>query len=77
MPARPGSEGAYLKRADFPYELDGKTQFNLKYKNTFSIDAKVVAVSQVKKADAWNYLCVIGGENCVRACPSAARITPR
>ena len=55
----PGSEGAYLKRADFPYELDGKTLLNLKYKNTFSIDAKVVDVHEVKDANAFNYLCVI------------------
>jgi|GEM_PF-968576 len=67
--ARPGSEGAYLKRADFPYELDGKTQLNIKYKNTFSIDAKVVAVQQVKKAESWNYLCVIGNENCGEGVP--------
>ena len=55
----PGSEGAYLKRADFPYELDGKSLLNLKYKNTFSIDAKVVDVHEVKDANAFNYLCVI------------------
>lgn len=55
----PGSEGAYLKRADFPYELDGKSLLNLKYKNTFSIDAKVVDVHEVKGANAFNYLCVI------------------
>ena len=55
----PGSEGAYLKRADFPYELDGKSLLNLKYKNTFSIDAKVVDVHDVKDANAFNYLCVI------------------
>ena len=55
----PGSEGAYLKRADFAYELDGKTLLNLKYKNTFSIDAKVVDVHDVKDANAFNYLCVI------------------
>ena len=55
----PGSEGAYLKRADFVYELDGKTLLNLKYKNTFSIDAKVVDMHDVKDANAFNYLCVI------------------
>ena len=55
----PGSEGAYLKRADFPYELDGKTLLNLKYKNTFSIDAKVLDVHEVEDANAFNYLCVI------------------
>ena len=61
--SQPGSEGAYLKRADFPYELDGKTLLNLKYKNTFSIDAKVVDVHEVKDANAFNYLCVIEDEN--------------
>ena len=57
--AQPGSEGAYLKRADFPYELDGATRLNLKYKNTFSIDAKVIEIHEVKDANAYNYLCVI------------------
>ena len=55
----PGSEGAYLKRADFPYELDGKTQLNYKYKNTFSIDAEVQDVHVVKGAKSWNYGCSI------------------
>ncbi|AJP62006.1 ATP-dependent DNA ligase [ANMV-1 virus] len=55
----PGSEGAYLKRADFPYELDGKTQLNYKYKNTFSIDAKVQDVHEVKGGKSWNYRCSI------------------
>ena len=45
----PGSEGAYLKRADFFYELDGKTLLNLKYKNTYSMDVEVVKVYEVKK----------------------------
>jgi hypothetical protein len=56
-----GSEGAYLKRYEegFKYELDGKTQANLKFKNTFSIDAKVIDVHKVKDANAFNYLCVI------------------
>lgn len=55
----PGSEGTYLKRADFPYELDGKSLLNLKYKNTLSIDAKVIDVHKVKDANAFNYLCVV------------------
>ena len=46
--SQPGSEGAYLKRMDFPYELDGKTLLNLKYKNTYSIDCEVVAVHEVR-----------------------------
>jgi hypothetical protein len=61
--SRPGSEGAYLKRADFPYELDGKTQLNLKYKNTYSIDAEVKEIHKVRGSDAWNYLCAIKDKN--------------
>lgn len=60
--SQPGSEGAYLKRADFKYELDGKTLLNLKYKNTFSWDIKVRGVSKIKGAAAWSYLCTIEGE---------------
>ena len=56
---KPGSEGAYLKRADFPYELDGKTMLNLKYKNTFTIDAEVQDVHEVKGGKSWNYGCSI------------------
>lgn len=59
----PGSEGAYLKRADFPYELDGKTMLNLKYKNTFSIDAEVQDVHEVKGGKSWNYRCSIKDVN--------------
>jgi hypothetical protein len=55
----PGSEGAYLKRADFPYELDGKTQLNYKYKNTFSIEAEIQDVHEVKGGNSWNYGCSI------------------
>jgi hypothetical protein len=55
----PGSEGAYLKRADFAYELDGKTLLNYKYKNTFSIDAEVKDIHKVSGAESWNYLCTI------------------
>lgn len=61
--AQEGSEGAYLKVFHgFPYELDGKSLLNLKYKNTFSIDAKVIDVHKVKDANAFNYLCVIEGD---------------
>lgn len=58
-----GSEGAYLKRADFKYELDGKTQLNLKYKNTYSIDAEVKEIHSVKGSETWNYLCSIKDGN--------------
>lgn len=56
-----GSEGAYLKRYEegFKYELDGKTQANLKYKNTFSIDAKIEDIHEVKGGNSWNYGCCI------------------
>ena len=55
-----GSEGAYLKRwIKFPYELDGKTLNNLKYKTTAGIDCQIVEVHKVKDANAWNYLCAI------------------
>jgi len=57
--SREGSEGSYLKRYDFPYELDGKSVLNLKYKNTFSIDAKVIEVHEVKDTNTFNYLCAI------------------
>lgn len=59
---QPGSEGAYLKRADFEYELDGKSLLNIKYKSTFSIDAKVIKIQKIKDANAYNYLCVIGAD---------------
>ena len=59
----PGSEGAYLKRADFKYELDGATQLNIKYKNTFSIDAQVKEVHEVKGGHSWNYRCTIKDGN--------------
>ena len=55
-----GSEGCYLKVFHgFPYELDGQTRFNIKFKNTFQIDAKVIDIHKVKDAEAWNYLCVL------------------
>ena len=59
-----GAEGAYLKIFNgFPYELDGKTQQNLKYKNTYSIDAEVKEIHKVKGSEAWNYLCTINANN--------------
>jgi hypothetical protein len=59
----PGSEGAYLKRKDFSYELDGKTLLNLKYKNTFSIDAEIQDIHEVKGGNSWNYGCSIKDVN--------------
>lgn len=61
--SREGSEGSYLKRYDFPYELDGKSLLNLKYKNTFSIDAQVEEVHEVKGGKSWNYRCVLKDGN--------------
>lgn len=58
-----GSEGAYLKVFNFPYELDGKTQANLKFKNTFSIDARIEDVHEVKGGKSWNYGCSIDDIN--------------
>jgi ATP-dependent DNA ligase len=58
-----GSEGAYLKLYSFPYELDGKTMLNLKYKNTFSIEAEVQDVHVVKGGRSWNYGCSIKDVN--------------
>jgi len=47
--SQPGSEGAYLKRSDFAYELDGKSLLNLKYKSTFSIEVEVIKIHEVKR----------------------------
>jgi len=45
-----GSEGAYLKKADFVYELDGKTLNNIKFKNELSAEVQIVKVNIVKEA---------------------------
>ena len=44
-----GSEGAYLKKADFKYELDGKTLNNIKFKNELSGEVQIVKVNIVKE----------------------------
>ncbi len=44
-----GSEGAYLKKADFIYELDGKTLNNIKFKNELSCEVQIVKVNIVKE----------------------------
>lgn len=44
-----GSEGAYLKKADFIYELDGKTLNNIKFKNELSCEVQIVKVNTVKE----------------------------
>jgi predicted nucleotidyltransferase len=42
-----GSEGAYLKKLDFPYSLSGKTTENIKFKNELSVDVQIVKVNIV------------------------------
>jgi hypothetical protein len=44
---REGSEGAYLKKLDFPYSLSGKTTENMKFKNELSVDAQIVKINVV------------------------------
>jgi hypothetical protein len=44
---REGSEGAYLKKLDFPYSLSGKTTENMKFKNELSVDVQIVKVNIV------------------------------
>ena len=50
-----GSEGAYLKKADFIYELDGKTLNNIKYKLELSLDAVVLKKNKVAKTEKTFY----------------------
>jgi len=62
--AAEGSEGAYLKRADFPYELDGKTRLNLKYKKERSLDALVLKRKKVAGTDhTFYYICGLKGDD--------------
>jgi hypothetical protein len=42
-----GSEGAYLKKLDFPYSLSGRTTENVKFKNELSVDVQIVKVNIV------------------------------
>lgn len=53
--AEEGSEGAYLKKADFIYELDGKTLNNIKYKLELSLDAVVLKKNKVAKTEKTFY----------------------
>ena len=50
-----GSEGAYLKKADFKYELDGETLNNIKFKNEISLDAIVLKKNKVAKTEKTFY----------------------
>jgi len=42
-----GSEGAYLKKLDFPYLLSGKTLENIKFKNELAVDVQIVKINVV------------------------------
>jgi ATP-dependent DNA ligase len=42
-----GSEGAYLKKLDFPYSLSGRTTENVKFKNELSVEVQIVKVNVV------------------------------
>lgn len=50
-----GSEGAYLKKADFRYILTGKTTENIKFKNELSLDALVLKKNRVAKTEKTFY----------------------
>jgi len=50
-----GSEGAYLKKANFKYELDGQTLNNIKFKLELSLDAVVLKKNKVAKTDKTFY----------------------
>ena len=52
---RPGSEGAMLKLADFPYNLTGRTNQNIKYKKELSLDAIVLRKNKVAKTEKTFY----------------------
>jgi len=52
---RSGSEGAMLKLADFPYNLTGRTNQNIKYKNELSLDAIVLRKNKVAKTEKTFY----------------------
>jgi len=67
--AEEGSEGAYLKRADFPYELDGKTQLNIKYKKERSLDAVVLKRKKVAKTEkTYYYICGLKSDSGIVYC---------
>lgn len=50
-----GSEGAYLKKADFKYRLTGRTNENIKYKVEISLDAVVLKKNKVAKTERTFY----------------------
>ncbi|RLA80996.1 MAG: hypothetical protein DRG33_01405 [Deltaproteobacteria bacterium] len=67
--AQEGSEGAYLKRADFPYELDGKTRLNIKYKKERSLDAVVLKRNKVAKTEkTYYYHCGLKSDHDIVYC---------
>ena len=50
-----GSEGAYLKKADFKYHLTGRTNENIKFKVEISLDAVVLKKNKVAKTEKTFY----------------------
>ena len=67
--AQEGSEGAYLKRADFPYELDGKTRLNIKYKKEKSLDALVLKRNKVARTEkTYYYHCGLKSDHDIVYC---------
>ena len=64
-----GSEGAYLKKADFIYELDGKTLNNIKYKLEISLDAVVLKKNKVAKTkQTFYYHCGLRDDSNIVYC---------
>jgi len=64
-----GSEGAYLKLASFPYELDGKTNQNIKFKIEISLDAVVLKKNKVAKTEkTFYYHCGLKADSEVVYC---------
>ena len=64
-----GSEGAFLKLADFKYELDRKTNKNIKFKVERSLDAKVIKANKVKgSTNTYYYHCALRGPKGLHYC---------
>ncbi len=64
-----GSEGAYLKKADFKYHLTGKTNENIKYKNELSLDVAVLKKNKVAKTKhTFYYHCGLESDSGIVYC---------
>ena len=64
-----GSEGAYLKKADFKYHLTGRTNENIKYKVEISLDAVVLKKNKVAKTEkTFYYHCGLKSDSAVVYC---------